>query len=199
MNLTRSLTAATLTAVAAAGMLATSTVAAQAAPPSPVGTGCAGYAKQNPTGPASVMGMALDPVAVAASNNPMLTTLTSAVSGTLNPNVNLVDTLDGGDFTVFAPVDAAFAKIPGDTVDGLKTDSQTLTNILTYHVVPGRLSPAQIDGTHKTVQGTDLTVIGSGDNIKVNNAAVICGGVQTANATVYMIDTVMMPPAPPAM
>jgi uncharacterized surface protein with fasciclin (FAS1) repeats len=66
-------------------------------------------------------------------------------------------------------------------------------------VVPGRLSPAQIDGTHETVQGTDLTVSGSGDNIKVNNAAVICGGVQTANATVYMIDTVMMPPAPPAM
>ena len=185
--------------MAAAGMLATSTVAAHAGPASPVGTGCAGYAKQNPTGPASVTGMAQDPVAVAASNNPMLTTLTSAVSGKLDPNVNLVDTLDGGDFTVFAPVDAAFAKIPTDTVDGLKTDSQTLTNILTYHVVPGRLSPAQIDGTHKTVQGTDLTVTGSGDKIKVNNAAVICGGVQTANATVYMIDTVMMPPAPPAM
>jgi uncharacterized surface protein with fasciclin (FAS1) repeats len=197
MNFTTSITAATITALAAAGMLATSTVAAQAGPPSPVGTGYAGYAKQNPTGPASVM--AQDPVAVATANNPMLTTLTSAVSGKLNPNVNLVDTLDGADFTVFAPVDAAFAKIPADTIDGLKTDSQTLTNILTYHVVPGRLSPAQIDGTHKTVEGTDLTVTGSGDNIKVNNAAVICGGVQTANATDYMIDTVMMPPAPPAM
>lgn len=199
MKFTSSITAAAITALAAAGMLATSAVAAQAAPPSPVGTGCAGYAKQNPSGLASVTGMAQDPVAVAASNNPMLTTLTSAVSGKLNPNVNLADTLDGGDFTVFAPVDTAFAKIPVDTINGLKTDSATLTSILTYHVVPGRLSPSQIDGTHKTVQGADLTVTGSGDNIKVNNAAVICGGVQTANATVYMIDTVMMPPAPPAM
>jgi uncharacterized surface protein with fasciclin (FAS1) repeats len=145
------------------------------------------------------MGIAQDPVAVAASNNPMLTTLTSAVSGKLNPNVNLVDTLDSADYTVFAPVDAAFAKIPADTINGLKTDSPTLTDILTYHVVPGRLSPDQVDGTHKTVQGADLTVSGNGSDFKVNDASVICGGVQTANATVYLVDTVLMPPAPPAM
>ncbi len=63
------------------------------------------YAQQVPTGPGSVAGMSADPVAVAASNNPMLTTLTSALSGKLNPQVNLVDTLDGGQFTVFAPTD----------------------------------------------------------------------------------------------
>ena len=146
------------------------------------------------------MGMAQDPVAVAASNNPMLTTLTSALSGKLNPNVNLVDTLNSGEFTVFAPTDDAFAKIPAPTIDGLKTDSASLTSILTYHVVPGRLSPDQVAGTHKTVQGADLTVMGPANDLKVNNASVICGGVQTANATVYMVDTVMMPPAPePAM
>lgn len=160
-----------------------------------VGPGCAAYAQKVPTGPGSVAGMAQDPVAVAASNNPMLTTLTSAVSGKLNPNVNLVDTLNGSQFTVFAPVDDAFAKIPPATIDSLKTDSPTLTNILTYHVVPGQLSPAQIDGTHPTVQGASVTVTGSGNNLKVNNASVICGGIHTANATVYLIDTVLMPPA----
>nr|WP_218001229.1 fasciclin domain-containing protein [Nocardia thailandica] len=161
----------------------------------PVGPGCAQYAAQVPTGPGSVAGMAKDPVAVAASNNPMLTTLVAAVSGKLNPQVNLVDTLNGGQFTVFAPVDSAFAKIDPATVESLKTDSATLTKILTYHVVPGRIEPAQIPGTHKTVEGADVTVTGSGDNLVVNDAKVLCGGVQTANATVYMIDTVLMPPA----
>ena len=121
--------------------------------------------------------------------------MTAAVSGKLNPGVNLVDTLDGGQFTVFAPVDDAFGKLPPATVDSLKTDSAGLTNILTYHVVPGRISPRDIDGTHQTVQGQPLTVTGTGNNIKVNNASVICGGVQTANATVYLIDTVLTPPA----
>ena len=196
-NTTNTIVGASAAAIAVAGLLASSTAVAAA---DPVGPGCAGYAAQNPVGPGSVMGMAQDPVAVAASNNPMLTTLTSALSGKLNPNVNLVDTLNGGEFTVFAPTDDAFAKIPASTIDGLKTDSASLTSILTYHVVPGRLSPDQVDGTHKTVQGAPLTVMGSANDLKVNNASVICGGVQTANATVYMVDTVMMPPAPePAM
>jgi len=139
--------------------------------------------------------MSQDPVAVAASNNPMLKTLVAAVSGQLNPDVNLVDTLNGSEFTVFAPVDDAFAKIDAATIDGLKTDSATLSSILTYHVVPGQIEPSDIDGTHKTVQGADLTVTGSGDDLMVNDAKVICGGVQTANATVYLIDSVLMPPA----
>lgn len=160
-----------------------------------VGSGCADYAAQVPSGAGSVAGMAADPVAVAASNNPLLTTLTAAVSGQLNPDVNLVDTLNGGEFTVFAPVDSAFAKIPAATIDGLKTDSATLSKILTYHVVAGQISPDEIDGTHATVEGQDVTVSGSGDNIMVNDAKVICGGVKTANATVYLIDTVLMPPA----
>lgn len=159
-----------------------------------VGPGCADYAAQNPTGPGSVNGMALDKVTVAAANNPMLTTLTAALSGKLNPNVNLVDTLDGGQFTVFAPTDDAFAKIDPATIDTLKTDPDLLTSILTYHVVPGQADPAQVIGTHKTVQGADLRVAGGGQDIKVNDAGVVCGGVRTANATVYLIDTVLMPP-----
>lgn len=164
-------------------------------PAGPVGPGCADYAAQNPTGPGSVQGMAMDPVAVAASNNPLLTTLTSALSGQLNPNVNLVETLNGGEFTVFAPTDDAFAKIDPATIETLKTDSDLLTSILTYHVVPGQADPAQVIGTHKTVQGADVTVTGGGESIKANDANVVCGGVQTANAKVYLIDTVLMPPA----
>jgi len=158
-----------------------------------VGSGCAAYAAQVPDGAGSVQGMSTDPVAVAASNNPLLTTLTAAVSGKLNPDVNLVDTLNGGEFTVFAPVDDAFKKIDAATIDGLKTDSDTLTKILTYHVVPGQISPSDIDGEHKTVEGGTVKVTGSGDDIMVDGAKVICGGVHTANATVYLIDSVLMP------
>ncbi|GEA87686.1 fasciclin domain-containing protein [Cellulomonas cellasea] len=158
-----------------------------------VGPGCAGYAETVPDGPGSVVGMSQDPVAVAASNNPLLTTLVSAVSGQLNPEVNLVDTLNGDEFTVFAPVDDAFAKIDAATIETLKTDTALLSSILTYHVVPGQLSPEMVVGEQSTVQGGMVDVTGSGDALMVNGANVICGGVQTANATVYLIDTVLMP------
>jgi uncharacterized surface protein with fasciclin (FAS1) repeats len=179
-------------AAAAVGLSLSTATTAQA---ELIGPGCSGYAAQVPTGPGSVTGMAQDPVAVAASNNPLLTTLTAAVSGQLNPDVNLVDTLNGGQFTVFAPTDSAFAKIDPATIEKLKTDAPLLTKILTYHVVPGQASPSQVIGAKKTVQGANVTVSGGGGDLKVNNASVVCGGVQTANATVYMIDTVLMPPA----
>ncbi len=160
-----------------------------------IGSSCAAYAEQVPDGPGSVAGMAQDPVTVAASNNPMLKTLTQALSGQLNPNVNLIDTLNSGEFTVFAPTDDAFAKIDPATIEKLKTDKDLLTSILTYHVVSGQASPAKVVGTHKTVQGADVTVTGEGNGLKVNDAGLVCGGVSTANAQVYMIDTVLMPPA----
>ncbi|MCZ4554809.1 fasciclin domain-containing protein [Rhodococcus maanshanensis] len=158
-----------------------------------VGPGCADYAEAVPQGGGSISGMAQDPVAVAASNNPLLTTLVAAVSGQLNPDVNLVDTLNGGQFTVFAPVDDAFAKVDPATIDTLKTDDALLTKVLTYHVVPGQIAPSEIAGQHPTVEGAAVTVTGSGDALKVNDANVICGGVRTANATVYLIDSVLMP------
>jgi uncharacterized surface protein with fasciclin (FAS1) repeats len=161
-----------------------------------VGPGCADYAEQVPDGAGSVEGMSADPVAVAASNNPLLKTLTAAVSGQLNPKVDLVDTLNGDEFTVFAPVDDAFAKLPKKTVKALGTPkgAETLSTVLTYHVVPGQLTPDEIAGTTQTtVQGEDVEITGSGDSLKVNDANVICGGVQTANATVYLIDSVLMP------
>ena len=160
-----------------------------------VGAGCADYAAMVPEGEGSVEGMAQDPVSVAASNNPMLTTLTSAVSGELNPDVDLADTLDGDEFTVFAPVDDAFAAIPEEDLGALAEDSDALTGVLTYHVVPGQIAPDEIAGTHTTVQGEDLEVTGEGDDLMVDGATVICGGVKTQNATVYLVDTVLMPPS----
>jgi uncharacterized surface protein with fasciclin (FAS1) repeats len=161
-----------------------------------VGPGCAGYAKAVPDGSGSVAGMAADPVAVAAGNNPLLTTLTAAVSGKLNPKVDLVNTLNNGQFTVFAPVDDAFAKLPAKTVKTLGTPAgaETLKTVLTYHVISGQLTPDQIGGTHKTVEGDTVKVTGSGDDLMVTGAHVICGGVHTANATVYLLDSVLMPP-----
>ncbi|GHH48004.1 fasciclin domain-containing protein [Lentzea cavernae] len=173
---------------------ATSSSAAMADPAKDlVGPGCADYAKQVPSGAGSVSGMAADPVAVAASNNPLLTTLVSAVSGKLNPKVNLVSTLNGAEFTVFAPVDSAFAKIDPATIETLKTDDALLTKILTYHVVPGQITPDKLAGDQKTVQTGTVKVTGTKDALKINDANVICGGVHTANATVYLIDSVLMP------
>ncbi|QWC86335.1 fasciclin domain-containing protein [Nocardioidaceae bacterium] len=170
-----------------------------------VGAGCADYAKAVPDGPGSFEGMAAEPVAAAAASNVLLTTLTAAVSGQLNPQVNLVDTLNQDEFTVFAPVDDAFSALPPRTVNQLAKPRQStrLTNILTYHVLPGRTSPSDIEGEQETVNGAPLTVSSVDDTLVVNEgtdseATVICGGVQTANATVYLIDAVLMPSAAPS-
>ncbi|RJQ76664.1 fasciclin domain-containing protein [Pseudonocardiaceae bacterium YIM PH 21723] len=160
-----------------------------------VGEGCKGYAEQVPNGPGSVAGMSADPVAVAASNNPLLKTLVAAVSGKLNPKVDLVSTLNGSEFTVFAPVDSAFAKLDPAVIEKLKTDDALLSKILTYHVVAGQIAPNKIAGDHVTLEKGSVKVTGSGNDLKVNDSKVICGGVHTANATVYLIDTVLSPPA----
>src|SRR5699024_1805791 len=144
-----------------------------------VGSGCSAYAEQNPDGAGSVEGMAQDPVATAASNNPMLTTLTKAVSGEPNPDVDLVDTLNGDEFTVIAPVDDAFDAVPKDDLDVLTEDSDELTKVLTYHVIPGQLSPEEVSGEHETVEGSKVDVSGEGEDMKFDDAELVCGGVKT--------------------
>ena len=191
---TSSSSSSSATSMPAETMTPSETMAAD--PMALVGPGCADYAKAVPSGKGSVEGMSKDPVATAASNNPLLKTLVASVSGKLNPKVNLVDTLNNGEFTVFAPVDTAFAKLPAATVKTLMTDDALLSKILTYHVIPGQLDATQIVGTHKTVEGGEVTVSGSGQDLKVDGtSAVICGNVKTANATVYLIDTVLTPKA----
>ena len=162
-----------------------------------IGPGCAAYAAAVPSGAGSIVGMSQDPVAVAAASNPQLKTLTAALSGKLNTGVNLVKTLDNSQFTVFAPVDSAFAKLPVATLAALKNpaDAGPLTSLLEYHVVANQFLPAVIDGTHTTLQGETLTVTGTGNAMTVGGAHVICGGIHTSNATVYLIDTVLTPPA----
>lgn len=152
------------------------------------GEGCAAVPKD---GSGSFNGMATDPVATAASNNPLLSTLVTAVK-----TAGLVDTLNSApEITVFAPVNDAFAKIPAADLKKVLADKPTLTKILTNHVVAGKLSPDQLAGDHKTLAGTTITVKGSGENFTVGqaDAKVICGNVPTANATVYIIDGVLMP------
>ncbi|MGW2161922.1 fasciclin domain-containing protein [Nonomuraea sp. NPDC001699] len=142
------------------------------------------------TGKGSFTGMAADPVATAASHNPALSTLVAAVK-----KAGLVDTLNGADgITVFAPTNQAFAKIPKKTLDKVLADKKMLTSILTYHVVAGRRSPADLrSGSFTTLQGGKLATRGSGTTYMINNARVVCGDVSTRNATVYIIDTVLMP------
>ena len=145
------------------------------------------------TGAGSFDGMATDPVATAASNNPVLSTLVTAVTA-----AGLGDTLNSAeDITVFAPTNDGFAALPTETLDAALADpTGLLTTVLTYHVVPGRLAPDALAGTHTTLQGADLEVAGSGESFTVNGEAmVVCGNVQTANATVYIIDGVLLPPA----
>ncbi|MGB3412499.1 MAG: fasciclin domain-containing protein [Microthrixaceae bacterium] len=154
-----------------------------------------------PTGPAcsavpadgagSFEGMAAEPVATAASANPLLSTLVTAVG-----EAGLVDTLNGpGPFTVFAPVNDAFAKIPADDLKAVLADKAQLTKLLTFHVASGEMTSADLidAGTVKTVEGGDLTIEKSGDSFTVNGANVLCADVPTANATVFLIDSVMMP------
>lgn len=160
-----------------------------------VGAACEDYAEQVPDGDGSVDGMAQDPVATAASNNPMLTTLTSAVSGELNPEVDLVDTLNSDEFTVLAPTDDAFGDVPEEDLNALVEDADALAGVLTYHVIPGQMDPDEIEGEHETVNGDTITITGEGEDLMFDEAGLVCGGVQTDNAVVYMIDGVLMPAA----
>ncbi|MFF8553640.1 fasciclin domain-containing protein [Streptomyces sp. NPDC015501] len=160
------------------------------APAEPYGPACSSVPKE---GAGSLEGMAKDPVATAASNNPELSTLVSAVK-----KAGLVDTLNNAkDITVFAPTNAAFEKIPKADLDALLSNKAQLTKVLTYHVVGEKVTTRQMEnGTFKTLEGSDLTTKGSGSEFTVNDSAkIVCGNVPTANATVNLVDTVLMPPS----
>lgn len=168
---------------------ATSTDSMTTTADAPFGPGCAAV-PTDPSNTGSFDSMSKVPVATAASGNPILSTLVTAVTA-----AGLGDTLNNAPaLTVFAPANSAFEKIPAKDLAALLADKTALTKILTYHVISGKISPDQLAGTHKTLEGEDLTVTGSGTSFMVNgNATVVCGNVQTSNATVYIIDTVLMP------
>jgi uncharacterized surface protein with fasciclin (FAS1) repeats len=107
----------------------------------------------------------------------------------------LVDTLKGpGPFTVFAPTDAAFAKIPKADLDALLKDKAKLTAVLTYHVVPGRVLAKDVKpGSVKTVQGSSLTVKTEGGKVMVDNATVTQTDITASNGVIHVIDSVVLP------
>jgi uncharacterized surface protein with fasciclin (FAS1) repeats len=177
------------------------TAAAATAPTSSAMSTDAGQMVGHPFGPAcsavptdgagSFAGMANDPAATAASNNPVLSTLVTAVM-----KASLADTLNGdGPFTIFAPTNDAFAALPAADLQAVLANKDLLTKVLTYHVIAGKnLSASDLAtaGTATTVEGDSLTF--GPDGTTVNGAHVVCSDVMTANATVHIIDTVLMPP-----
>jgi len=143
------------------------------------------------TGDGSFDGMATAPVASAASANPLLTTLVAAVT-----EAELVEPLNSApELTVFAPANPAFEAFSKKQLNGLLADKETLTAVLTHHVVPQAISPDQLEGEFETLNGDMITINGSGEEATIGDeeATVLCGNVPTANATVYVIDTVLMP------
>jgi len=156
-------------------------------------------------GKGSFVGMADDPAGTAASNNPVLSTLVSAVVA-----ADLVDTLNSdGPFTIFAPTNDAFAAIDEDTLAAVLADKDLLTSILTYHVIAGESLTAAdlIDSrTQATVNGQEIAFVTNatgtvglvtdgpaGNGAALGGATSICSNVPVANGTVHIIDTVLLP------
>ncbi len=149
----------------------------------PVGHPMVGHAKPM-AAPAKA-----DIVAIAASAGDFKT-LVAAVQA-----AGLVDTLKGeGPFTVFAPTDEAFAKIPKAQLDAVLKDQEALVKVLTYHVVPGKVTAAEVVklSSAKTVEGQSIT-IDTRDGVKVDNARVIKTDIEAQNGIIHVIDTVIMP------
>jgi uncharacterized surface protein with fasciclin (FAS1) repeats len=166
--------------------------------PDPQGPGCDDYRKANPAGtPGSIESMALLSGSQALASNPELSTFSDAISGKLNPAINIVNVLDGGPYVVFAPTNAAFAKLDAATLNTLKTDPVVLLPTLFYHMVLGYLGPNDVQGKMPTQDGRSVTVTGKGSEIKVNDVPVTCA-FATRGAYIYMIDEVLTPPTPAA-
>jgi len=171
-------------------------------PPSPdvvqdlVGPGCDAYVRAHPSGRGSVTALAKQSAAAAIAANPDLTQFARAVGGQLNPGVDLTATLDAGRYTIFAPADAAFGKLPQSALTALAApdSARALTDLLRSHVVRGELPPTKLAGTMESLDGDPITVVAKGDRIRIDGQAnVICGGLHTANATLYLIDGILMP------
>jgi len=188
----------TSSAAADTGSASSSAAESSAMPVSdePFGAGCSAVPAD---GEGSFTGMTDDPVATAAGNNPALSTLVGAVTA-----ANLGDSLNSAqDVTVLAPANPAFEAVPADALNALLADTPQLTAVLTHHVIQGRLAPDELAGTHTTLNNDEVTIEGSGQDFSIaadgtvvgTKASVICGNVQTGNATVYIIDQVLEPAA----
>jgi uncharacterized surface protein with fasciclin (FAS1) repeats len=159
----------------------------------PFGSACS----QIPTsGSGSFESMMTAPVATAAAENPLLSSLVHDLEA-----AGLTDTLNNADgLTVFAPTNMAFkaaAKADPEGTEAMMADpTGAFAQLLTYHVVEGQIPPDQLAGMHTTLQGQSLKVVGGGEDFTINGMThIVCGDVHTDNATVYIIDEVLHPPA----
>ena len=138
------------------------------------------------------------PVSRALASIPYISTFNAAVSGGLNPAVNITSVLDNGPYVVFAPSNDAFAALEPGQLDALKADPAALTRLDYYHVFLGLLGPEDVHGQRPTQEGAEIKVDGKNGDIKVNDTAkLICGGIQAQNARIYLIDKVLDPASPP--
>ncbi|WP_420595776.1 fasciclin domain-containing protein [Deinococcus sp.] len=130
-------------------------------------------------------------IADIVASNPNFSTLLTALQA-----ADLVETLKSGEYTVFAPTDAAFNKVPSDTLAGVLNDTEALKSVLLYHVVPGKVNAAQVMsmGSVTTVQGADLTISTSGSKVLVNGVNVVQADVPACNGVIHVIDGVLLPP-----
>jgi len=138
------------------------------------------------------------PVSKALASIPDISTFNAAISGQLNPEVNITSVLDNGPYVVFAPSNDAFAALEPGQLDALKADPAALTKLDYYHVFLGLLGPEDVHGQRPTQEGAEIKVDGKNGDIKVNDTAkLICGGIQAQNARIYIIDKVLDPASPP--
>jgi uncharacterized surface protein with fasciclin (FAS1) repeats len=179
---------ATSTASTAAGPLAESGV-----PPALrglVGSGCADYAAAVPSGAGSIPSMGAEGVSAALAANPLLSTFDQGLTGRLNHQVSLTGSLADDEFTVFAPIDSAFAKVPAASLQKVTLSAPALRKMLSHLIVRGQLAPSQVAGSHTTLAGDPITVTSASGQLAVGSAQVVCGGLRTANATIYLVDAV---------
>ncbi|MGQ9348279.1 fasciclin domain-containing protein [Mycolicibacterium gilvum] len=163
--------------------------------PDPQGPDCGPFKEAVP----EWKGLANLPVSTALAAIPEISTFTSAISGQLNPAVNITGVLDNGPYVVFAPTNEAFAALPPEQLEILRTDPAALTTLVYYHAFLGLLGPDDVKGQRPTQEGTEVEVTGSGGDIQVNaTTKVVCGGITAQNAKVYIIDQVLNPAEAPA-
>ncbi|MGE2737141.1 fasciclin domain-containing protein [Mycolicibacterium vaccae] len=201
----KSRTSKTIGVIASAAAIALSVplaVTAQAQPsetpaaeiPDPQGPGCGAFKEAVP----NWKGLAKLPVGTALGSIPEISTFYSAISGGLNPAVNVVSVLDNGPYVVFAPTNEAFAALAPEQAEFLRTDAAALSDLVYYHAFLGLLGPDDVKGQRPTQQGTEVEVTGKGGDIKVNETAkVVCGGITAENARIYVIDKVLDPAEAP--
>ena len=146
---------------------------------------------------ATVAGCATQPNPVSVADTLAARPDLSTLSG-LVVKAGLTDTLKGtGPFTVFAPTNAAFAKVPAKSMDDLGKDPARLRAVLTYHVVPGKVMAADVKNSNaKTVNGANLALSKAGDFVTVEDGMVQTADVQATNGVVHVIDSVLIPPTP---